>query len=108
MATVSVTAREVRFDGVAADASLLPKVRAVEVVRSRRPGGDADRRAEARWLVALATRVARAGRAAGCRISLPARAVVDPRPKACEYCQVVGICRISDESATAVEENIDE
>jgi len=30
MATVTVTAREIRFDGVASDANLLPKVRGVE------------------------------------------------------------------------------
>ena len=36
------------------------------------------------------------------------RASVDPRPKACEYCQVVSVCRISDEGADAVERNVDE
>jgi hypothetical protein len=36
------------------------------------------------------------------------KATVDPRPKACEYCQVVSVCRISDEGADAVERNVDE
>ncbi|MEJ1960839.1 MAG: hypothetical protein WDO56_04550 [Gammaproteobacteria bacterium] len=35
-------------------------------------------------------------------------AEVDPRPKACEYCHVVSVCRIADEGADAVERNIGE
>lgn len=98
MSTVSVTAREVRFDGVAKDASLLPKVRAVE----QSPDAEADD-AWAYWQQEWRARIERlaADFVAG-------RASVDPRPKACEYCHVVSICRISDASATAVEQNIDE
>ena len=98
MSTVSVTAREVRFDGVAKDASLLPKVRPVE----QSPDAEADD-AWAYWQREWHARIERlaADFVAG-------RAAVDPRPKACEYCHVVSICRISDASATAVEQNIDE
>jgi ATP-dependent helicase/nuclease subunit B len=98
MATVSVTAREVRFDGVAADASLLPKVRGVEANPSD-PEGDAWTYWQREWR-------ARVEHLAADFVS--GQAIVDPRPKACEYCQVVSICRISDASATAVEQNIDD
>lgn len=105
MATVSVTAREVRFDGVAADPSLLPKVRAVE---DRTTGVETEADAEtpdawAYWQREWRTRIERlaADFVAG-------EATVDPKPKACEWCQVVSICRIADASATAVEQNIDE
>ena len=105
MATVSVTAREVRFDGVAKDASLLPKVRAVEPgVRAAEEGDDVESGgAWSHWQREWRARVEQlaADFVAG-------RAPVDPRPKACEYCQVVSICRISDASATAVEQNIDD
>jgi len=111
MATVSVTAREVRFDGVALDSTLLPKVRGVELLPPE-PGGQqvpasdvgAQRAASwSHWQREWRARVE--GLAAD---FVAGRAAVDPRPKACEWCQVVGICRISDESASAVEENIDE
>ena len=98
MATVNVTAREVRFEGVAANATLLPKVRAVEEGPEAQPG-----EAWSHWQGQWRARVEQlaADFVAG-------HAQVDPRPKACEYCQVVSICRISDASATAVEQNIDD
>ncbi|HEU4627037.1 MAG TPA: PD-(D/E)XK nuclease family protein [Steroidobacteraceae bacterium] len=97
MSTVSVTARDVRFDGIAKDASLLPKVRGVE------QSPDAEEDAWTHWQREWRARIDRlaADFVAG-------KAPVDPRPKACEYCHVVSICRISDASATAVEQNIDE
>jgi probable DNA repair protein len=98
MATVSVTAREVRFDGVAADSSLLPKVRAVETSPSEE-AADAWSHWQRQWR-------ARIEQLASDFVA--GRASVDPRPKACEYCHVVSICRISDASATAVEQNVDE
>lgn len=98
MATVSITARETRFDGVAADASLLPKVRAVEA-------GPEDEGVSA-WEYWQRTWRARVESLAADFVS--GRAAVDPRPKACEYCQAVSICRIADASATAVEQNIDD
>jgi ATP-dependent helicase/nuclease subunit B len=105
MATVSVTAREVRFDGVAKDASLLPKVRAVEAGMRAADAGDDVEPGDAwsHWQREWRARIEQlaADFVAG-------RAQVDPRPKACEYCQVVSICRISDASATAVEQNIDD
>jgi ATP-dependent helicase/nuclease subunit B len=98
MATVSVTAREIRFDGVAADSSLLPKVRAVESAPDE-DSADAWSHWQRQWRARVEQLAAD---------FVAGRAAVDPRPKACEYCQVVDICRISDASATAVEQNLDE
>jgi len=85
MATVNVTAREVRFDGISATAKLLPKVAAV-----MGPEG----RSEDAWPLrvrewhAVMERLAR-DFAAG-------RAPVDPLPRACEYCHVASVCRVGD------------
>jgi RecB family exonuclease len=110
MATVSVTAREVRFDGVALDSTLLPKVRGVELVAEQGaqqgPASDVGAQRAASWAHWQHEWRARVESLAADVVA--GRAAVDPRPKACEWCQVVGICRISDESASAVEENIDE
>jgi probable DNA repair protein len=104
MATVSVNAREVRFDGVAADPSLLPKVRAVEARPENMDLAEAEGADSwSYWQREWRARVE--GLAAD---FVSGRAAVDPRPKACEYCHVVSVCRISDASATAVEQNIDE
>ena len=111
MATVSVTAREVRFDGVAIDSTVLPRVRGVELLQVEQGGalkpapdaGSQRRESWAHWQHEWRARVEQlaADFATGA-------AAVDPRPKACEWCKVVGICRISDENASAVDENIDE
>jgi probable DNA repair protein len=99
MATISVTAREIRFDGVAAHGSLLPKVRAVEAPTGQETAGSA-------WAIRQEEWIGRVEQLASDFIA--GRASVDPRPKACEYCQVVSVCRISDEGADAVERNVDE
>jgi len=86
MATVNVTAREVRFDGIASSAQLLPKVRGVEP-----PVGDASANAwDARrieWMACI-ERLAMS--------FLSGRAVVDPKPGACDWCHAVSVCRVSD------------
>jgi probable DNA repair protein len=105
MATVTVNAREVRFDGVAADPTLLPRVRAVE---ERRAENLDLSEAEAVDAWSYWQREWRGRVEALAADFVSGRAAVDPRPKACEYCQVVSVCRISDASATAVEQNIDE
>jgi probable DNA repair protein len=96
MATVSVTAREIRFDGVAADSNLLPKVRPVEP-----PGGEDRSKA---WAIRQDEWLARVEQLVSDFIG--GRAQVDPRPKACQYCHVVSVCRIADTGADAVERNI--
>jgi ATP-dependent helicase/nuclease subunit B len=90
MATVNVTAREVRFDGVASSPDLLPKVKGVEA-----PDG-ADRN-EA-WRLRRREWLACVERLAG--EFLAGRAAVDPKPGACDFCHVTSVCRISDRAAS--------
>ena len=86
MATVNVTAREVRFDGIASSGQLLPKVRGVEPPVGNAAGSAWEvRRTE--WLACI-ERLANS--------FLAGRAVVDPKPNACDWCHAVSICRVSD------------
>jgi ATP-dependent helicase/nuclease subunit B len=86
MATVNVTAREVRFDGIANTPELLPKVKGVEGEFGTDPN-DAWPTRRAKW-VALVEQLAAA--------FVAGRAAVDPKPGACDYCHVASVCRISD------------
>jgi RecB family exonuclease len=86
MATVNVTAREVRFDGIASSAQLLPKVRGVEPPVGN-PAGNAWEVRRTEWLACI-ERLADS--------FLAGRAVVDPKPNACDWCHAVSICRVSD------------
>jgi RecB family exonuclease len=91
MATVNVTAREVRFDGIANSAELLPKVKGVEGAFGTDPL-DAWPIRRQEWLSRVEQLAAD---------FLAGRAVVDPKPGACDYCHVTSICRISDRVAAA-------
>ena len=91
MATVNVTAREVRFDGIASTPELLPKVKGVEGEFGTDPN-DAWPRRRAQW-IALVEQLAAA--------FVAGRATVDPKPGACDYCHVASICRISDRAAAS-------
>jgi ATP-dependent helicase/nuclease subunit B len=91
MATVNVTAREVRFDGIANVPELLPKLRGVESPFGTDPEAWPLRRGE--WLARVENLAA---------AFLAGRAVVDPKPGACDYCHVASVCRISDR-VTAVD-----
>jgi ATP-dependent helicase/nuclease subunit B len=91
MATVNVTAREARFDGIANSAELLPKVRGVEGTFGTDPL-DAWPIRRREWLSRVEHLAAD---------FLAGRAVVDPKPGACDYCHVASICRISDRAAAA-------
>ena len=86
MATVNVTAREVRFDGIASSPQLLPRVRGVEGPIGM-DTGEAWRLRTREWLA----RVEHLASA-----FLAGNAVVDPKPGACDFCHAVGLCRISD------------
>ena len=86
LATVSVTARQVRFDGLARDANLLPKVKAVQTTAGR-AAAQAWRERQLAWRATLERLIA--GFLAG-------DASVDPLPGACSYCQVIDICRIGE------------
>jgi probable DNA repair protein len=85
LATVNVTAREVRFEGIARSSKLLPKVKGVLPPE----GGDGDpwelRKRE--WLECI-ERLA-AGFVGG-------NAAVDPKQGACDYCHAKSVCRIGD------------
>jgi RecB family exonuclease len=84
VATVNLTAREVRFSGVAAAEGLLPKLKAPP---SGGAGGAAGAwSAQQRHWQGLIERLIRAFLAGDAR--------VDPASGACDYCHVTDICRI--------------
>jgi RecB family exonuclease len=95
MATVNVTAKEVRFNGISATEKLLPQVACV-----KGPEGQPEDAWQSRvrqWR-AVVERLAR-DFAAG-------RAPVDPMPRACDYCHVASVCRVGDD--IAVDEGAEE
>ena len=82
LATVNLTAREVRFTGVAATADLLPRVSALAASGA----AAADWRAQQRsWQELI-------GRLIGAFLAGDAR--VDPAEGACDYCHLTDLCRI--------------
>jgi ATP-dependent helicase/nuclease subunit B len=83
LATVNLTAREVRFTGVAAAGNLLPRVKALPPVTG---AAAADWRAQQRSWVALIERLIGEFLAGDAR--------VDPAPGACDYCHLTDLCRI--------------
>ena len=100
MATVNVTAKEVRFDGIASSSQLLPKVKGV--VAAPDSDGDAWQSRRREWVECI-ERLA-AGFVAG-------NAAVDPKQGACDYCHVRGVCRIgerADTEAELIEEALDD
>jgi probable DNA repair protein len=86
MATVNVTAREVRFDGIASSAELLPKLKGVEA-----PFGAS---AAGAWALRQREWITRVEQLATAFMSGQAR--LDPKPGACDYCHVTSVCRIAD------------
>jgi hypothetical protein len=91
MGTVNVTAREVRFDGIATTPELLPKLKGVEG-----PFGTAPEEA---WPLRRKEWLSRIENLAAAFIA--GRAAVDPKPGACDYCHVASICRIADQPAAS-------
>lgn len=96
MATINITAREVRFDGIAASPDLLPKVAGVEAADGKPQDAWASRVREWRRLVERLAVAFAAGEAA-----------VDPKPGACDYCRVASVCRVGDD-LISVDEDADE
>jgi RecB family exonuclease len=78
LATVNLTAREVRFCGVGASADLLPKLRAA-------PESLAWPAQQAAWEGVLERLIGE---------FLAGEARVDPAPGACDYCHLASLCRI--------------
>ena len=83
LATVNLTAREVRFCGVGSSADLLPKVKAL-------PAPLAWPAQQAAWEALLARLIGE---------FLAGEARVDPAPGACEYCHLTAVCRIGAHAA---------
>jgi hypothetical protein len=86
MGTVNVTAREVRFDGIATAADLLPKLKGVEA-----PFGTPPDEAWPFWRGEWLRRIESLAAA-----FVAGRAAVDPKAGACDYCHVASVCRIAD------------
>ena len=87
MGTVNVTAREVRFDGIATAPDLLPKVKGVEA-----PFGTPADEAWPLWRKEWLSRIENLAAA-----FIAGRAAVDPKAGACDYCHVASVCRIADQ-----------
>ncbi len=85
MATINVTAREVRFDGIAARQDMLPKVAGVKAPEGGSRDPWQERVGQWRDLVERLAVAFASGHAA-----------VDPKPHACEFCHVAGVCRVGD------------
>jgi probable DNA repair protein len=96
LATVNLTAREVRFTGVAAADGLLPRVKALPVTAETA----ADWNAQCGRWQALIERLIRA--------FLAGDAQVDPAPGACDYCHLTDVCRIGAHLATPAASHADD
>ncbi|HZO21600.1 MAG TPA: PD-(D/E)XK nuclease family protein [Steroidobacteraceae bacterium] len=92
-ATVNVTAREIRFDGIADSAGRLPRVKGVQATGMAARDAWSLRTLE--WLTKLENLT---------RDFLAGRAVLDPKPGACDFCHAIGICRISERALERLSE----
>lgn len=97
MATVNVTAREVRFDGIAARDDMLPKVAGVKGPEGELRDPWQARVREWRGLVERLAAAFASGHAA-----------VDPKPHACDFCHAAGICRVGDGLAGADDDSAED
>ena len=96
LATVNLTAREVRFTGVAATGDLLPKVKTLPVTAE----AAADWSAQcSRWQAAIERLI---------RAFLAGDAQVDPAPGACDYCHLTDVCRVGAHLATPAASHADD
>ena len=94
LATVWVSSRTLRFDGVARDAKLLPGVRAVHGAPGAEPHA-AWRAQQHAWRAVLERLI---------HGFVGADATVDPKPGACRNCHVINICRIAEREDTDEDE----
>lgn len=97
MATVNVTAREVRFDGIAARTELLPKVAGVKSAGGQSADAWPLRVEEWRGRLERLALAFAAGQAA-----------VDPKPRACDFCHVAPLCRVGDGLIAVAEDDSQE
>jgi len=94
VATVNVAARDVGFHGIAAQANLLPKLKAA-VAQAGVTGRDAWGQWRDIWQARIEALV---------RDFMGGRAAVDPAPQACRHCEVASLCRIADRALPEDEE----
>ena len=92
LATVHLTAREITFRGIAAQADLLPGVQPVEALA----GAEASWPAQCAAWQAVLDRLA-AAFAAG-------EAAVDPKPGACTFCHLGTLCRVGERLESSEDE----
>ncbi|MGA7541028.1 MAG: PD-(D/E)XK nuclease family protein [Steroidobacteraceae bacterium] len=97
MATVNVTAREVRFDGIAVTEELLPRLAGVQAAAGQSQGAWQSRVQEWRGLVQRLAGAFAAG-----------EATVDPKPGACDFCHVASVCRVGDSLVAVDDEGLEE
>ncbi|MBV8852813.1 MAG: PD-(D/E)XK nuclease family protein, partial [Sinobacteraceae bacterium] len=98
LATVNITAREVRFAGVARLAGLLPKVDVVQAADTATIGANIWSQRTQEWL----QRVAQLARQ-----FLAGSAEVDPKEGACDFCHLTSLCRIADRGLVTVQEMVE-
>ena len=84
LATVHLTARDIGFNGIAAQADLLP---GLEAVKAAGEGGDGWQGRLEAWHALLERLAGAFGQG---------EAAVDPKPGACDYCHLAALCRIGD------------
>ncbi len=98
LATANITARDVRFAGVARVAGLLPKVDAVQAAVAPTTEANIWSQRTQQWLqrVAQLTRQFVAG-----------SAEVDPKEGACDFCHLTSFCRIADRGLVTVQEMVE-
>jgi probable DNA repair protein len=94
VATVNVGARDVGFHGIGAEAGLLPKLKAVPAQEGV-PASAVWQESRDFWRVRIEALV---------RDFVDGRAVVDPAPLACKYCDVASLCRIAERGLPEDEE----
>ena len=94
LATLTIRAAEMGFQGIARSAGLLPKVSAAEGPEGE-GGADAWTRSRQFWRERIEELV---------RDFLLGRAEVDPAPQACKNCDVVSLCRIIERGLIEEEE----
>jgi ATP-dependent helicase/nuclease subunit B len=98
LATVSVAARRVGFEGLAREGRLLPRVRTVR--------GEPGESSSQAWAARQQAWRAILERLIGAFLAGDAR--VDPRPGACRHCHVTDICRIPEQGLALGTQDSDE
>src|SRR6185437_15349075 len=97
MATVNITAKEVRYDGNAQSEELLPKVPGVKAEAGRSNAAWQERVREWHGLVERLAAAFAAG-----------QALVDPKPHACDFCHLASVCRVGDTVSSTDDEALED